>query len=119
MIKYAVVSACFIVFDVVTGFIKALAQKNVDSTILRKGLFHKLSEIAAIAFSMGCEYALQFINIGFNLPMVIAVCSYIILMESISILENIISLNPRLGKFLQKYLKKLKGAQDENDSETD
>ena len=119
MIRYGIITACFIVFDVITGFIKALAQKAVDSTALRKGLFHKLSEIVAINFAFLCEYAVNYLELGIHLPMVIGVCSYLVLMETISILENLIELNPRLGKFFAKYLKKLKEGTEKYGSEAD
>ena len=119
MIRYGIITASFIVFDVITGFIRALAQKAVDSTALRRGLFHKLSEIVAIIFAFLCEYAVNYLELGIHLPMVIGVCSYLVLMETISILENLIELNPRLGKFFAKYLKKLKEGTEKYGSETD
>ena len=119
MIRYGVITACFIVFDVITGFIRALAQKAVDSTALRRGLFHKLSEVVAIIFAFLCEYAVNYLEMGIHLPMVIGVCSYLVLMETISILENLIELNPRLGKFFAKYLKKLKEGTEKYGSEAD
>ena len=40
-----IVTLCFILFDSVTGIIKALYNKKLNSTALRKGLFHKLAEV--------------------------------------------------------------------------
>ena len=60
------------------------------------------------------EYALtqvQYIHLGVEIPLVIAVCGYIIIMEIISVLENIVEVNPELGKFFSKYLSKLKEVQ--------
>lgn len=113
IIKLAIVTCVFIIFDIATGFLKAGLQHSINSTILRQGLYHKLSELLAIAFSIFCEYAVKAIDIDFNLPMQIAVCSYIIVMESISILENIAEVNPAMMKFYGKYLKKLKGEEEQ------
>ena len=118
MIKVAIVTLVFILFDILTGFLKAAANHNIDSTALRKGLLHKLSEVVAIVFAFLCEYAVQYIHLGVEIPLVIAVCGYIIIMEIISVLENIVEVNPEFGKFFSKYLSKLKEVQ-ENDSASD
>jgi len=118
MIKVAIVTLVFILFDILTGFLKAAANHNIDSTALRKGLLHKLSEVMAIVFAFLCEYAVQYIHLGVEIPLVIAVCGYIIIMETISVLENIVEVNPELGKFFSKYLSKLKEVQ-ENGSAAD
>lgn len=118
MIKVAIVTLVFILFDILTGFLKAAANHDIDSTALRKGLLHKLSEVVAIVFAFLCEYAVQYIHLGVEIPLVIAVCGYIIIMEIISVLENIVEVNPELGKFFSKYLSKLKEVQ-ENGSAAD
>lgn len=118
MIKIAIVTLVFILFDILTGFLKAAANHNIDSTALRKGLLHKLSEVVAIVFAFLCEYAVQYIHLGVEIPLVIAVCGYIIIMEIISVLENIVEVNPELGKFFSKYLSKLKEVQ-ADDSQID
>lgn len=118
MIKIAIVTLVFILFDILTGFLKAAANHNIDSTALRRGLLHKLSEVVAIVFAFLCEYAVKYIHLGVEIPLVIAVCGYIIIMEIISVLENIVEVNPELGKFFSKYLSKLKEVQ-ENGSATD
>lgn len=118
MIKVAIVTLVFILFDTLTGFLKAAANHDIDSTALRKGLLHKLSEVVAIVFAFLCEYAVQYIHLGVEIPLVITVCGYIIIMEIISVLENIVEVNPELGKFFSKYLSKLKEVQ-ENGSAAD
>lgn len=118
MIKVAIVTLVFILFDILTGFLKAAANHDIDSTALRKGLLHKLSEVVSIVFAFLCEYAVQYIHLGVEIPLVIAVCGYIIIMEIISVLENIVEVNPELGKFFSKYLSKLKEVQ-ENGSTAD
>lgn len=119
LIKIAIVALVFILFDIITGFIKAAAKHNIDSTILRQGLLHKLSEVIAIVFAFCCEYAVQYVELGVNLPLVAAVCSYIILMEIISVIENIVEVNPDMGKFFQKYLHGIKEEVDKDAGETD
>lgn len=99
---------CFIVFDVLTGIIKALYQKKINSTFLRVGLFHKLSEILAVVGSGLLEYGANYFELGFDFPVLEGVALYITVMELISILENLGEVNPALGKLFRPYLEKLK-----------
>ena len=98
----------FIVFDIITGIIKALYNEGLNSTYLRKGLFHKLSEIITIIGAGMLEVAGNYINLGFEIPLLNTVALYICIMELISILENLAEVNPRLAKFFKPYLEKLK-----------
>lgn len=105
--------ACFILFDIITGIIKALYNEGLNSTYLRKGLFHKLSEVIAIIGSGLLEYGMNYIELGVELPVLNVVAIYICSMELVSILENLGEVNPALGKLFKPYLEKLKG--DNND----
>lgn len=98
----------FIAFDIVTGIVKALYNEGLNSTYLRKGLFHKLSEIIAVAGSGLLEYGLNYIEIGIDLPLLNVVAVYICAMELVSILENLAEVNPMLAKLFRPYLEKLK-----------
>lgn len=103
-----VVVGCFILFDIVTGIMKALYNGGINSTLLRVGLFHKLSEVLAVVGSGLLEYGADYLQIGAEYPVLAIVSTYIILMELISILENICEVNPTLGKLFKPYLEKLK-----------
>lgn len=102
----------FIVFDIVTGVIRALYNDGLNSTALRKGLFHKLSELIAVVGSYLLEYGLQYIQLGIDAPLLKATTTYICLMELVSILENLADVNPILGKFFKPYLEKIKTKED-------
>ena len=103
-----IVVCCFILFDIITGVIKALYEGGLDSSKLRKGLFHKLSEIITMVGCMLLQYAATFIELGFEIPLVNSVCIYICVMELISIIENICEVNDSLRKLFEPYLSKLK-----------
>ena len=92
-----VITLCFIVMDFASGFIQACANKEVQSEKLRKGLFHKCGFILAIVFGLLCEWSMQFVDLGFAVPVATVVCSYIILTEVMSILENLGKLSPELA----------------------
>lgn len=109
---YLVIVLGFIVFDVVTGLIKAGYNGNYNSAIMRQGGFHKSMEVMALAVAYFVEYAIVYINIGVNVPAVPAVTVYICIMELISILENICAVNPQMCALFKPYLDKLKGGND-------
>jgi toxin secretion/phage lysis holin len=109
---YLIIVLGFIVFDVVTGLIKAGYNGNYNSAIMRQGGFHKSMEVMAMAVAYFIEYAIVYINIGVDVPAVPAVTVYICIMELISILENICAVNPQMCALFKPYLDKLKGGND-------
>lgn len=109
---YLIIVLGFIVFDVVTGLIKAGYNGNYNSAIMRQGGFHKSMEVMAMAIAYFVEYAIVYINIGVDVPAVPAVTVYICIMELISILENICAVNPQMCALFKPYLDKLKGGND-------
>ena len=109
---YLIIVLGFIAFDVVTGLIKAGYNGNYNSAIMRQGGFHKSMEVMAMAVAYFVEYAIVYINIGVDVPAVLAVTVYICIMELISILENICAVNPQMCALFKPYLDKLKGGND-------
>ena len=69
--------------DILTGYIQAVINKNVDSKVMREGLLHKCLLIVAILVGYVVEYA-------FGLSAVASVITiYICVMEVMSIAENL------------------------------
>ena len=91
----AIVSA-FIVMDLVTGIMQAIANKTLDSTKMRSGGWHKCGFIMVIILAALVEWAMQFIDLGFTLPLFVPACVFIILTEIVSIFENVCKLSPEL-----------------------
>ncbi len=91
-----------IIFDLVTGLLKAKASTNGawSSEKCRQGLFKKLALLLGMCFGFFLDcfipYALTYINIvlPFSLPFSMVISFYIILNESISICENLYATNP-------------------------
>lgn len=100
-----IVVLLFIVIDVITGLLQAVMNKQLESTVMRNGLFHKAAFLLTIAFGYACEYGMTYLELGFKMPIVGAVCVYICLTETVSILENLGKMNPELAnsKFLQLF----------------
>ena len=100
-----VIACCFMLLDIITGFLQAVVNKCVDSQKMKTGLFHKCGFMLAIIFGCLCEYAMNYIDLGFDVPIQDAVCIYIIVTEIVSVLENLGKLSPELAdsKFLQIF----------------
>ncbi len=108
-LKTYIIALGFIVFDIVTGYLVALKKKEINSTKLREGLFHKGSEILALVFSNLLEYVGDTISLGVDIPLLGVVTTYVCLTEFVSILENLGEINPTLKKLYGPYLEKLHG----------
>lgn len=78
--------------DILTGYIQAVINKNVDSKVMREGLLHKCLLIVAIIVGYVVEYA-------FGISAVAQVITvYICVMEVMSILENLKKAGLDIGK---------------------
>lgn len=92
-----VACVCLMLFDVISGFIAAVKNREVSSTKMREGLFHKCSLVMCIVLAWCIEmFVMHVPDLGFNVPLVIPVCVLIFAMEVVSILENIVKINPEL-----------------------
>lgn len=88
----------FSLADIITGYIQAIINHNVDSQKMRVGLYHKILILIVIILSFVVQFA-------FNINYVASFVSiYIILMEFVSIIENLKKAGIDLGN-LGKILK--------------
>lgn len=97
-----IVSLIFIAFDVLTGWLKAIITASTNSSIMRTGLMRKLAEVLAILFGYVCEYTLPMMGLHVSVPFAGAIATYIVLMETASVIENICAMNPNLREALSK-----------------
>lgn len=95
MMIYAITCA-FIVLDFITGLVKAFSSSGFKSSVMRQGLFHKVGELLCVALGILIQYAEGYLDLGINLPVAAAICTYIVLMEIGSAIENIGAINPDL-----------------------
>lgn len=103
-----IVVLIFIAFDVLTGWLKAFSTGTTDSSIMRQGLTHKVGELLAMAFGYVCQYTLPYVGVEVNIPFAGAIGTYIVLMETASVVENISVMNPQLAQVLEKVFSKEK-----------
>lgn len=86
----------FMALDFVSGMAKGVCLRELRSTKMREGLFHKCSLILCMVLGVGVDEAQRVMDIGFSVPVSGSICIYIVLMEISSILENLCQLNPEL-----------------------
>lgn len=94
----------FMVLDVIVGLCKAFATNTYSSTKMREGLWHKAAIFAITILAYALEITTGFMDfsvlgwdIGSTLPIVGAVSVYVVMMETGSILESAVVINPDLG----------------------
>ena len=93
----AAIVCAFVVMDIVTGIMQAIANKTLDSGKMRSGGWHKCGFIMVVILAALVEWAMQFIDLGFTLPLFVPACVFIILTEIVSIFENVCKLSPELA----------------------
>lgn len=92
------VTLCFIAADIVTGILKAVHEKDLSSEKMREGLWHKGGYIGIVILAVGIEFASTIVDLGFDVPLTVVTCVYVVITEALSILENLCALNGDLAK---------------------
>ena len=92
-----VITCVLIVMDYLTGLAKSVVNKDIDSTKMRDGLWHKAAYVAVIVLAEIIEHGQEAVDLGFTVPLIVPTCVYIVLTETASILENLSQINPELA----------------------
>ena len=100
------VMACL---DLASGYLAAMHNGEVNSSVMFEGMFKKLSEVLAIVVAKATEFAITVFGaaeLGLNprIPVCAAVCVFITVYELVSIVENIGKMNPAIGSALVRIL---------------
>lgn len=87
--------------DILTGLLQAGINNCYNSSIMRKGLYRKLGELA-------CVILAYVVSVAISLPINITsfVSLYIVIMELISVLENLSAAGVPFPAWIIKKLKK-------------
>ena len=101
-VNLIIVTTLFITMDVVVGLVKAISKATFKSLKMREGLFHKLGEILCVVFGIACEISFPLVGINIKLPIVSTICIYIVLMETGSIVENLVVISPNIKNVVVK-----------------
>lgn len=91
--------AILMALDIVTGFVNAWSKNDIKSSVMRQGLARKFGELVVIAIGQ-----LFFYGVGLPKYIVAGISTYIILMELISICENLKKLGVPIPKFISRAL---------------
>lgn len=96
---FYLVPLIFMLCDVVSGLAKAYIQKNIISNKMRSGIIKKCGEMMIIVLTAVVVYSVQWPH------QIIAVVSvYMILMEIISIMENLDEIGVPIPKWIEKTI---------------
>lgn len=95
---WGIALACvMMVADVVVGFIVAAINEKISSTKMRNGLLHKVLMLILIFVCLAIEIGVSHTSaLPYDVPTCEVVCGYIIIMEFVSVLENIANGYPEL-----------------------
>ena len=98
--------------DIITGWIQASVNNTWESTKMRKGLFRKSGELLVIVVAYVIYVAIE---LPVDVPVFISV--YIIIMEIISVCENLDQAGIPMPTWITRKLKKV--AEEMNEGEKD
>lgn len=95
--------------DLVSGYLAAMHNGEVDSSCMFEGMFKKLSEVLAIVVAKATEFAIAVfgaaeLGMSTSIPVCTAVCVFITVYELVSVVENIGKMNPTIGGALVRIL---------------
>lgn len=103
---YPIYAVCVLVaLDILSGLGKAYKTGTLSSKAMRDGLMHKATYFVIIALFVAVEVMQQHFEVLENVPSTLVVCVYVCGTEFVSVLENLVCINPELADW--PVLKKL------------
>lgn len=121
--------SCAVVMDIVTGMIKGKINRKIESNSGYAGIWNKIALFAGLAFGMFLDAVVQYAGAAFSgddwdlsffqtihFGHIIGI--YIILNESISIMENLYECGIKLPKFIVNALRMSKRKIDKDNDNT-
>lgn len=100
--------------DILTGLIQAGVNNCYNSSVMRKGLYRKLGELACVVLAYTASIA-----IALPIDITAFVSIYIAIMETISVLENLSAAGVPFPVWILKKLKKAADKLAEDPTEQD
>lgn len=96
--SWGIALACvMMVADMVVGFIVAIINEELSSNKMREGLLHKVLMLVLIFVCLAIEIGISHtVALPYDVPTCEVVCGYIVVMELMSVLENIANGYPEL-----------------------
>lgn len=110
-----IVPMILMLVDILTGFVNAWRNHDIQSSKLRDGIVHKFGEIIIIVLAIFLQF-----SIGLPKEVTMFASVYIIIMEIISILENVSKMGVQVPEWLTRRLKNaIKGNEETNNNESE
>nr|DAI42204.1 MAG TPA: holin [Bacteriophage sp.] len=106
-VKIVLAPLVMMCLDVMFGYVGAIRNGTLNSTVMRDGLWNKTLEMLIIAAGFGAQFCISVFGkaqLGFEvyIPVSTGICAYICVYELTSIIENIGKFSPRIGeKFIE------------------
>lgn len=96
--SWGIALACvMMVADMVVGFIAAVINEELSSNKMRKGLLHKVLMLILIFVCLAIEIGISHtVALPYDVPTCEVVCGCVVVMELMSVLENIANGYPEL-----------------------
>lgn len=95
--KIILVALIFNGMDLLTGIVGALRNgEQIKSNKLRDGLFKKVGFVFCYALGIAINYAENYLTLPFGVDLVPVICTYAIITEVVSIIENISKINDEI-----------------------
>lgn len=105
--KIILVALVFNGLDLVTGIVCSIrGGEQIKSSKLRDGLFKKVGFVFCYALGVLINYAENLLTLPFGVDLVPVICTYAIITEVVSVIENISKIN---SDILPDKLKELIG----------
>lgn len=95
----------FMALDVVAGNIKGFVTKKWNSSNGWEGIKKKTALVLVVILGIVCHLAQSSIDLGIHIPLLVAICTYIMFVEILSVVENVCEIDPKLknSKFLSFF----------------
>ena len=103
-----------IILDILFGLAKAAKGGTLSSKVMREGLWHKSAFVGVVALACLLQVGSVHLDMGFDAPLVIPACTYIVVNEVMSMVESLAELNPEIkGSKLLQLFESGKSSEDE------
>ena len=90
------VALIFNAFDLVSGIASAVKEKDLQSSKLRDGIFKKAGFLMCYALAILIDNEGKYIGMNFEVKILPIILAYVVMTETVSIIENITRINPEL-----------------------
>lgn len=102
-----IITIIFVIFDFLSGWVASICNGNFKSSVMRKGIFHKLAIFGVLFLVALLDWATNFVNLGVlaEFPVSGTICTGFVVMEVQSVMENLHRMNEDIPGSITELLK--------------